>query len=207
MGLVLAGAGLGAMPAFAAASGTPVPAGNPCAAAGTCSYVVKHAAPGGGDFPLLNGMNGPNDLDEALIDYDIYIPENATAATPQPAVMYFNGFGGAKDDSSGVALGKFLAGHGYVVMPFSSEGFGNSKHKIELDSPEFDVKNAEALVTLLASKDYVFKDAAGDPRVGTTGGSYGGAIQIMLAEFDPRIDASLAEAFDDAIRNRADMPV
>ena len=33
------------------------------------------------------------------------------------------------------------------------------------------------------------QDGPGDPRVGVTGGSYGGALSLMLAGTDPRIDA------------------
>ena len=178
--VALAAAGLGSIPAAATTSGTPVPA-PACAATGSCSYTVT---PG-----TKTLMNGPNNDKDATIEYDIYKPDVATAGNPQPAVIYFNGFGGSKGDSSGVAISQYLARHGYVAMPFSSEGFGNSQHKIELDSPEFDVKNAEALITVLAGKDYVVQDGANDPRVGTTGGSYGGAIQIMTAEFDHRVDA------------------
>ncbi|MGI8610238.1 MAG: CocE/NonD family hydrolase [Candidatus Dormibacteria bacterium] len=162
-------------------SGVPAPASG-CAALGTCHYVVLHPA-------RLHVMNGPTNANSADIDYDIYLPDNATAATPQPAIMYFNGFGGAKDDSSGAPLGKFFASHGYVYLPFTSEGFGHSAGTIELDSPEFDVKNARRLIDVLAAQDYVLKDAAGDPRIGLTGGSYGGAIQLEVAEFDQRVDA------------------
>jgi ABC-2 type transport system ATP-binding protein len=164
--------------ANASVSAAPAPA---CAAAAACTYTKTSGT--------LAVTNGPLDADHASIDYDIYKPDVADAGHPQPAVMYFNGFGGGKDDSSGVAVGKYLANHGYVVLTFSSEGFGASTGKIELDSPEFDVKNAEQLITLLGGKSYVFKDATGDPRVGLTGGSYGGAIQIMTAQFDPRVDA------------------
>ncbi len=179
--LAAAAAYVNVAPTAAANPGVPVPAGDPCAAAGTCTYTVLH-----GTQPVTNGP--ANSSGPISIDYDIYKPDIATSLNPQPAVIYFNGFAGAKDDSSGVAISKYLASHGYVALPFSSEGFGSSTGKIELDSPEFDVKNAEAMVTVLAGKDYVYQDAAG-PRIGTTGGSYGGAIQIMLAEFDPRVDA------------------
>ena len=184
--LLLSAAGLSVVPAQAANNGAAIPA-PACAATASCT--VPPAVGG-----TLKVTNGPLNADSATIDYDIYKPDAATPAAPQPAVIYFNGFGGSKSDSSGVAVAKYLASHGYVVLTFSSEGFGSSPGSsgrgIELDSPEFDVKNAEALVTLLAGKDYVYKDPiTNDPRIGTTGGSYGGAIQIMLAEFDPRVDA------------------
>ncbi|HEV3234357.1 MAG TPA: CocE/NonD family hydrolase [Candidatus Dormibacteraeota bacterium] len=181
MALALAGVAVGASSAAAQNSGVPVPAPG-CAASASCTYQLLS-----GVLAVTNGP--PSAPGSANIEYDIYKPNAATALAPQPAVMYFNGFGGGKADSSAVALGKFLSSHGYVVLTFSSEGFSGSTGKIELDSPEYDVKNAEQLITLLAAKDYVLKDAAGDPRIGLTGGSYGGAIQIMTAEFDPRVDA------------------
>ena len=152
-----------------------------CAATASCTYTVQHPA-------RLHVLNGPNNDKPADIDYDIYVPDVALT-TPQPAIMYFNGFGGSKDDSTGTPLGKFFASHGFVYLPFTSEGFGHSAGTIELDSPEFDVKNARRLIDVLATKPYVLLDAPGDPRVGLTGGSYGGAIQIEVAEFDQRVDA------------------
>ncbi|MDQ6747091.1 MAG: hypothetical protein M3010_03160 [Candidatus Dormibacteraeota bacterium] len=203
LGLAMALAPLGtALPAIAAAPRAPahvtsgVASPRPaCAASASCAYHVAGSAadyPTHGQFARLHVDNGPpGQPASAEIDYDLYIPDVATPTTPQPAIMYFNGFGGAKDDSSGTALGKFFAQHGYVYLAFSSEGFGHSGGHIELDSPEYDVKNARALVDLLGQEPYVLKDdgPAHDPRVGLTGGSYGGAIQLLTAEFDPRVDA------------------
>jgi hypothetical protein len=193
VGLLPAGLGVpaGATAAPRHATSGIVAAPPSCAAAAACTYKVKHASasyPASGDFPRLHVLNGPNNDQPAEIDYDIYIPDVALA-TPQPAIMYFNGFGGAKDDSSGTKLGRFFASHGYVYLPFTSEGFGHSAGTIELDSPEFDVKNARRLIDLLATRSYVLKDGPGDPRLGLTGGSYGGAIQLEVAEFDQRVDA------------------
>jgi ABC-2 type transport system ATP-binding protein len=136
----------------------------------------------------LDVVDGPNDDHHVTIDADLYVPDDATAATPQPAVIYTNGFGGAKNDSSGVAVSTFLAHHGYVVLAYSSQGFGKSGGVIELDSPDYDVKDASAVISYLATLPYVQKDAPGDPRVGMTGGSYGGGIQLLTAEFDTRLD-------------------
>jgi pimeloyl-ACP methyl ester carboxylesterase len=122
------------------------------------------------------------------IDTDLYIPSDATPATPQPAVIYANGFGGAKDDASGSTIGPWLASHGYVVLAYSSSGFGNSGGCIELDSPQYDAQDVSALIDVLATKPYVYRDGPGDPRVAMIGGSYGGAIQLMAAASDPRLD-------------------
>src|SRR5450759_2779397 len=92
LGLVVATAAAyaGGLQAGAANSGTPIPA-PACAALGNCHYTVT---PG-----TVAVLNGPNNDQPATIEYDIYKPDAATAATPQPAVIYFNGFGGGKGDS------------------------------------------------------------------------------------------------------------
>jgi predicted acyl esterase len=132
--------------------------------------------------------DGPGNLVAKQIDTDLYVPTGATAATPQPAVIYANGFGGSKDDSSGCAIGRWLAQHNYVVLAYSSSGFGHSGGCIELDAPQWDVQDVKQLVDYLATLPVVRSDASG-PIVGMTGGSYGGAIQELSAEFDGRIRA------------------
>ena len=52
--------------------------------------------------------------------------------------------------------------------------------------------DAKALVDFVAKRADVLLDAAGDPRVGVMGGSYGGALGLMLAGADSRVDAVVA---------------
>ena len=49
--------------------------------------------------------------------------------------------------------------------------------------------DARALVDWLAARPEVVQDGPGDPRVGITGGSYGGALSLLLAGYDRRVDA------------------
>jgi ABC-2 type transport system ATP-binding protein len=158
----------------------------PCSAAPAAAQTAGHAFTK--TSLSIDVVDGPNNDHHVSIDADLYVPDSATAQSPQPAVIYTNGFGGAKDDSSGVATSQFFARHGYVVLAYSSQGFGHSGGVIELDSPDYDVKDAKAMISYLATLPYVQKDAPGDPRVGMTGGSYGGGIQLLTAEFDPRLD-------------------
>jgi putative CocE/NonD family hydrolase len=126
---------------------------------------------------------------------DLYTPASATAATPAPAVLTTNGFGGSKDDQK--AMAEALAQRGYVVLSYSGLGFGGSGCKIELDDPDWDGKAGSQLVSFLGGTkaatdgttiDDVQLDAPGDPRVGMIGGSYGGQIQYAVAGQDPRVD-------------------
>ncbi len=63
--------------------------------------------------------------------------------------------------------------------------------QIALDSLDYEVPDARALVDWLAKRPDVTQDGPGDPRVGVTGASYGGALSLMLAGTDPRIDAAV----------------
>lgn len=134
-------------------------------------------------------LDGPTDTHSATIDTRLYVPDNATAATPQPAILMTNGFGLSKDDDEVLSSATFFARHGYVVLTYSGQGFGKSSGCVTLQSRTYDVKDAQQLITkVLASKAFVKKDAKG-PIVGMTGGSYGGGIELNLAENDPRIRA------------------
>ena len=76
-----------------------------------------------------------------------------------------------------------------MVLAYSARGFGRSTGQIALDSLDYEIPDARALVDWLATQPEVQLDGPGDPRVGVTGGSYGGALSLMLAGTDPRVDA------------------
>ncbi|MEP6629120.1 MAG: alpha/beta fold hydrolase [Lapillicoccus sp.] len=120
---------------------------------------------------------------------------DATLFTPapggqHPAVLLAHGFGGSKADLTDQA--HELQGRGYVVLTWSARGFAGSGGRIHLDDPAYEVADARALVDLLATRPEVRLDAPGDPRVGVAGGSYGGALALMLGATDRRVDAVAA---------------
>ena len=105
----------------------------------------------------------------------------------RPAVLLGHGFGGSKDDVKGEA--EKLARDGYAVLTWSARGFGRSTGKIGLNDPKGEVADVSKLIDWLAKRPEVRLDKAGDPRVGVTGGSYGGAISLLAAGYDRRVDA------------------
>jgi len=142
---------------------------------------------------------------------DLYTPADASSTHRVPAILTTNGFGGSKDDQTG--LGRTFAQRGYVVLSYSGLGFGGSDCKITLDDPDWDGVAGRQLVSYLGGADgiaftddahtapapvldVVQRDAvahdghprANDPRVGMVGGSYGGQIQFAVASVDPRLD-------------------
>jgi putative CocE/NonD family hydrolase len=133
--------------------------------------------------------DGPANAHTTKLDIRLYRPANATAAHPKPAILVAHGFGGTKDSGEVVNTARFFARHGYAVLTYTAQGFGMSSGCISLDSRTYDVKDDRQLISkVLGPKRWVRHDRKGVV-VGTAGGSYGGGIQLNLAEADPRIRA------------------
>jgi len=120
------------------------------------------------------------------LDATIYLPERV----PAPAVLLAHGFGGSRQ--SVAADAEDLAGRGYVVLTYSARGFGNSGGLIHLDHPDFEVKDGQRMLDLLAARSEVTQESDGDPLVAVVGASYGGALALLLAGVDDRVDAIVA---------------
>ena len=74
-------------------------------------------------------LDGPTNDHPATIDTRLYVPDNATAKTPQPAILITHGFGLTKLAGEVVADATFLARHGYVVLTYTAQGFG-AEHRL-----------------------------------------------------------------------------
>ncbi|MFF9099249.1 alpha/beta fold hydrolase [Streptomyces rubrogriseus] len=105
----------------------------------------------------------------------------------RPAVLLAHGFGGSKDDVREQA--EDLARDGYAVLTWSARGFGKSTGRIGLNAPDGEVADVSRLIDWLAEQPRVQLDKDGDPRVGVAGGSYGGAVALLAAGHDTRVDA------------------
>ncbi|MFD0054186.1 alpha/beta fold hydrolase [Streptomyces sp. NPDC127168] len=105
----------------------------------------------------------------------------------RPAVLLAHGFGGSKADVRDQA--ERLAQDGYAVLTWSARGFGRSTGKIGLNAPDGEVADVSRLIDWLAGRPEVRLDGKGDPRVGMAGGSYGGAVALLAAGHDDRVDA------------------
>ncbi|MEU8968497.1 CocE/NonD family hydrolase [Streptomyces monashensis] len=123
-------------------------------------------------------------VDGVRLDTSFFAPAGAGR---HPAVLLGHGFGGSKDDMRGQA--EDLARDGYAVLTWSARGFGRSTGKIGLNDPEAEVADVSRLIDWLARQPQVQLDKPGDPRVGIAGGSYGGAISLLAAGYDHRVDA------------------
>jgi ABC-2 type transport system ATP-binding protein len=114
-----------------------------------------------------------------------------------PTVLVGHGWGGtgATDPDGGsdnvtgnTGLGP-LRRAGFNVLTWDARGFGESGGQASVDSPELEGRDVQALIDWLAGQPEARLDGPGDPRVGMSGVSYGGAIQLVTAAIDGRVDA------------------
>ncbi|GAA1333469.1 alpha/beta fold hydrolase [Actinocatenispora thailandica] len=154
-------------------------------AAGLTVFFVVRALPGYRvQNQLITVRTGPHGDQPVRLDTSLYLPDSGT---PAPAVLLAHGLGGTKASVAGDA--KDLARLGYVVLTWSAQGFGRSGGDIHLDSPDWEVTDARRLVDWLGHRPEVRSDGPDDPRVAAVGGSYGGALTLLLAAADRRVDA------------------
>ncbi len=104
----------------------------------------------------------------------------------RPAVVLAHGFGGTKNDSAETA--RTLARDGYTVITFTARGFGASGGLIHLDHPDYEGADARRIIDFAAGRPEVSK-VGQDPVIGFAGASYGGALALLAAGLDPRVDA------------------
>ena len=121
-------------------------------------------------------VDGPRGDQHVVIDASFFLPPGSGKV---PAVLLAHGFGETKDAVRPQA--EDLARAGFAVLTWSARGFGTSTGQIGLDSPDYEVKDVEQLVTWLARQPRILLDHPGDPRVGITGASYGGGISLLAA--------------------------
>jgi ABC-2 type transport system ATP-binding protein len=121
----------------------------------------------------------------------------ADGAGKHPTVLEGHGWGGSRDtnpdSTSDEAVGNVGVGAlrkaGFNVLTWDARGFGNSGGTVEVDSKDFEGRDVSALIDFVAKQPEAQLDRAGDPRVGMTGVSYAGGIELVSAPEDARIDA------------------
>ena len=156
------------------------------AIAGTVAIVLATSRPAAISVRDLRiaVVDGPHDNQHVVLDATFFTPRGGGRV---PAILLAHGFGETKDAVRPQA--EQLAQAGFAVLTWTARGFGNSTGQMALDSPDYEVKDVEQLVTWLARQPQVRLDGPGDPRVGIAGASYGGGIALLAAAYDHRIDA------------------
>ncbi len=152
--------------------------------AGVSAGFADHPAPVRSVNRFMTMPETPGSARTVRIDTSFFTP---VGGGRHPAVLLAHGFGGSKDDMADQA--RQLARDGFAVLTWSSRGFGRSTGAIGLDAPDREVADVRRLVDWLGHRPDVVQDGPDDPRVGVAGASYGGAISLLAAGYDKRIDA------------------
>jgi ABC-2 type transport system ATP-binding protein len=130
-------------------------------------------------------------FDGTEIVYTLFMPDDASASHRVPAVLRTHGWGGTRETTP-TGFVKQLLDNDYAVLTWDSRGFGESGGTVEIDSPDYEARDASALIDVLAADPRVAKKR-NDPLVGMSGGSYAGGIQWVTDAIDHRVDAIAPE--------------
>jgi ABC-2 type transport system ATP-binding protein len=114
-----------------------------------------------------------------------------------PTVLVGHGWGEQRQTDPGmssedifgrVGIGPLIRA-GFNVLTWDARGWWNSGGTASVDGPDFEGRDVQALISYVARQPEAQLDRANDPRVGMTGASYAGGIQLVAAALDGRIDA------------------
>src|SRR4051812_19386875 len=116
-----------------------------------------------------------------------------TTGCPCPGVIINHGFTGKWTDSGSVA--RELATHGYVVLRYSSRGFGNTPGEVDVMGPKETQDLIDAVNWLNDQQNPVVGGLVVRNSIGQFGGSYGGAHAWALARSgDPAVRTTVPTA-------------
>ena len=123
-----------------------------------------------------------------------------------PTVLIGHGYGGTGDTDEESVYGPTSPGRlrseGYNVLTWDARGFGKSGGTVQVDHRDYEGRDVQALLDYVAEQPEARLDSPGDPRAGMGGGSYGGAIQLVTAAIDRRVDAIVPLiAWNDLVRS------
>ncbi|MPZ71889.1 MAG: hypothetical protein GEU74_01450 [Nitriliruptorales bacterium] len=197
-------------PRIAAAATFPPPRRSPVVYAATpaTSPRMRRALAAIGAVALLAGMllavparaAEPRIIDDIVVRSDDGVPIVATLMLPPgasrkhrvPAILQTHGWGGTRQRTPDGTAGLLLQ-RGYAILTWDSRGFGESGGEANVAAPQFEVRDAKALIDYLAARREIRRDGPGDPRVGWIGGSNAAGIQFNTAALDRRVDAIAPE--------------
>ncbi|MAD44507.1 MAG: acyl esterase [Oceanospirillaceae bacterium] len=123
-----------------------------------------------------------NATDGVELAANVFVP--TTGSGPYPAVIFINSW--AANEYQYLTEAARFAEEGYVVLSYSTRGFGTSGGLIDTAGP-LDMADLSAVI------DYLITHFDVDPNaIGAAGISYGSGISLLGAAHDPRISAVAA---------------
>src|SRR3954469_9972610 len=159
------------------------------------------------EVPVAIPATQPTDEGNPVkLDGGLDIP---SSGCPCPGVIINHGFLGSWHDSGSVA--RELATHGYVVLRYSSRGFGNTPGEVDLMGPKETQDLLDAVHWLNDPANPLVGGLVVHNRIGQFGGSYGGAHAWSLARSgDPAVrtvvpTATWTDIYDALLPNNVEL--
>lgn len=127
----------------------------------------------------VDGVPDRGKTTPARICFTVFQPAGADAAHRAPAVIHSHGWGGTRIKDPGF-FAEYLD-NGIGVISLDQRGHGQSTGSAYIQNPEFEGQDLLRVLDAIAVLPWIQLDRPGDPRLGTIGGSYGGAFQYLAA--------------------------
>ena len=127
-------------------------------------------------------------FDDTPINTHFFPARALDAGERAPTIMIGPGWGLPGDSNPEAGELSDFRQAGYNVVTWDPRGFWASGGTVMIDHPNFEARDAQAIIDHVAAQPEAQLDAPGDPRLGMSGGSYGGGIQFVTAARDRRVD-------------------
>lgn len=122
-------------------------------------------------------VSSPDDAGNPVaLDAEVILPDLGYAV---PGVIWNHGFGGHKGNDRGIR--EQLASNGYVVLSYTSRGFGDTPGQVDLLGPKEQQDLLDAVDWLIDPNNPVVNGAVLADSIGQVGASYGGLHAWALA--------------------------
>lgn len=135
------------------------------------------AAAGGKHSAEDATVKNPDDGTE--IGITIFKPA-AAAQGDVPVVLHSHGWSGSRETEIGGTVESMLDA-GFAVVSIDQRGHGESGGQANVQDPELETEDVQAVIDHIATLDWIRLDGPGDPVMAAIGGSYGGGYQTMTA--------------------------
>lgn len=150
---------------------------------GVVALLLTPVVPAAAGATVTNGcvdsVPEPGTTTPVRICYSLFQPATASKQHTVPLIFHSHGWGGSR--TTDPAAFKAWLDAGFGVLSFDQRSFGQSTGVAHVMNPDYEGRDVEKLVDLVAGLDWVTKQRPGDPLIGAIGGSYGGGYQFAGA--------------------------
>lgn len=117
--------------------------------------------------------------DNLLLDARLYDPKLSSFPGKRPALIFTNSW--TLNEYEYEAQARKFAAKGYIVLAYSTRGFGGSQGTVTVAGPG-DIRDFSTVIDWLEVNTRVDRD-----KIGMAGVSYGGGLALLAAGLEPRI--------------------